>query len=338
MSTCMDCGVIQSADNSDIRRVTQFRQRCKRCMATWTKNYEKTPKGFLVRAYRNITSRVRGIQKKGSHNYRDLPVMAKSDFYATYETDPTFLELLKNYRTSGWKPSKAPSVDRIYPWFGYVHGNIRWVTHSENSANTRSHGLKIDTGKVFFTSDIHFMHGNILRYGRGEHFGSLKEMNEGIVEAWNRAVPKDALVFDLGDISIGRTEPTLEYLSQLNGFIVHLKGNHNNLKEYGIFQEALKERQLFLDTAYLDVKINDRKIIMCHYPFVTWDQKHRGSWHLHGHCHGTLPDHGHNKIMDVGLDPSKRLVGDYRPVSFSEVEEFMVDRIDISVDHHEEFD
>lgn len=187
--------------------------------------------------------------------------------------------------------------------------------------------------KIFFTSDLHFMHGNILRYGRGEHFESLQQMNEGLVKAWNNTVGENDLVFDLGDISIGSTARTLEYLSQLNGYIVHLKGNHNTLEEYEKFNEVLGEKQVFLETPVLTQEFNGQTVVMCHYPFAVWDRQHYGSWNLHGHTHGSLPDTG-NKRLDVGVDPAMEIFGEHRPISFAEIRIKMEGRSNETIDGH----
>jgi calcineurin-like phosphoesterase family protein len=176
------------------------------------------------------------------------------------------------------------------------------------------------------------MHGNILRYGRGE-FSNLREMNEHLVEEWNKVVPEDALVFDLGDISIGDSKATLRYLEKLNGFIIHLKGNHNNQEEYDMFQEALKEKHIFKNTPTMEVKINGQLIVMCHYPFAVWNKQHHGSWHLFGHSHGTLPVNN-KKTIDVGIDSIKNIFGQYRPVSLQEIRSIMETRVNNTDDHH----
>ena len=48
---------------------------------SWTRKYEKTKKGFLVRMYRNMKSRTCGIQKKKSHLYLGLSLVEKELFY-----------------------------------------------------------------------------------------------------------------------------------------------------------------------------------------------------------------------------------------------------------------
>jgi hypothetical protein len=40
-----------------------------------TRTYEKTPKGFLMRTYRNMQSRVSGVQWRKAHLYAGLPTL-----------------------------------------------------------------------------------------------------------------------------------------------------------------------------------------------------------------------------------------------------------------------
>jgi len=101
------------------------------------KRYEKTLKGYLVRMYRNMLSRVTGVQKKKKHLYFGLNILPKNEFYKIALSDKNFLKLFKRYKKSNWKQGLAPSVDRINPDLGYTRENIRFVTHSENSKNVR---------------------------------------------------------------------------------------------------------------------------------------------------------------------------------------------------------
>ena len=96
------------------------------------KRYEKTPKGFLMRMYRNMTSRIKGIQKIKFHLYKGKSILPKEEFYAWAESHPKFLELYNTYVFSGYQMKLAPSVDRINPDLGYELSNMEWVTHSEN--------------------------------------------------------------------------------------------------------------------------------------------------------------------------------------------------------------
>jgi hypothetical protein len=47
-----------------------------------SKKYEKTPNGFLMRMYRNMKSRVSGVQIQKFHLYEGKELLGKEDFYA----------------------------------------------------------------------------------------------------------------------------------------------------------------------------------------------------------------------------------------------------------------
>lgn len=99
----------------------------------YTKKYEKTHKGFLMRLYRNMLSRVAGVQKKKHHLYIDKTLLEKETFYKWAISNTDFLALFEAYQRSGFERKLAPSVDRIDSKIGYELTNMEWVTHSENS-------------------------------------------------------------------------------------------------------------------------------------------------------------------------------------------------------------
>lgn len=99
-----------------------------------TKTYEKTPRGYLMRAYRNMKSRIQGVQKKKVHLYSGKVLMPKEEFYLWASKNQVFRDLFAIYKASGFDQKFAPSVDRIDPSIGYEIGNIEFVTHSENSS------------------------------------------------------------------------------------------------------------------------------------------------------------------------------------------------------------
>jgi len=97
------------------------------------KEYEKTPKGFLMRLYRNMKSRIKGVQKKKFHLYEGKYLLPKQEFYSWAEFHPQYVQLFNNYVANGHDRKLAPSVDRINPDLGYIIENMEWVTMSENS-------------------------------------------------------------------------------------------------------------------------------------------------------------------------------------------------------------
>lgn len=98
-----------------------------------TKRYEKTIKGFLMRTYRNMKSRITGVQKKKYHLYKDKELINKFDFYYWSITNSDFATLFENWKRNEYKQKLTPSIDRIDSSRGYILENMRWITHSENS-------------------------------------------------------------------------------------------------------------------------------------------------------------------------------------------------------------
>ncbi len=60
-----------------------------------------------------------------------------------------------------------------------------------------------------------------------------------------------------------------------------------------------------------------------------WKGNHRGTWHLYGHSHGTLPDDPNARCFDIGVD-----CHNFTPVSFGQVKELMAKKNFKPLDHH----
>ena len=111
-----------------------LRERRKNNGDSITKKYEKTLKGKLVRTYRNMLSRVKGIVKSKSHLYEGLEILDKETFYCWSLADPDYNKIFNAWVDSNYQHRLSPSIDRRYPDKGYTLDNIRWLTHSENSS------------------------------------------------------------------------------------------------------------------------------------------------------------------------------------------------------------
>lgn len=188
-------------------------------------------------------------------------------------------------------------------------------------------------GKIFFTSDLHFFHKNIIELSH-RSFRDLEEMHEQIIKNWNRAVTPNDHVYLLGDVSFGSQEKTRNLLDRLNGKIYLIRGNHDN----DILKDLCASRfEWIKDYYYLKVQDPDGRdgkiqpIVLCHFPFASWNRMGHGSWNLHGHCHGNLPVDKNLKRHDVGVDNNFM-----RPISYEEVKEIMKTRTFKPVDHHKE--
>ena len=80
------------------------------------------------------------------------------------------------------------------------------------------HVLKLNSSEVniFFTSDLHFGHKNILKYCN-RPWNSVEEMDEGLIQNWNNTVGKDDIIFNLGDFAFASNQRWRELISRLNG-------------------------------------------------------------------------------------------------------------------------
>jgi len=186
-------------------------------------------------------------------------------------------------------------------------------------------------GKIFFTSDQHFGHGNIIQYC-SRPFSSTKEMDDTLIANHNKVVKQYDEVYMLGDFTLDSLSKAKEYFSRLNGnlFIIANVWHHDK-RWIKPLLHSLLNRQGFvrcparIDSAngYVDLlqpirvlKIDNQVVVLSHYPQKYWDRKHHGSWHLHGHSHGKRMFDGYSEdlMMDVGVDANN-----FTPIEWQDV-------------------
>jgi calcineurin-like phosphoesterase family protein len=202
----------------------------------------------------------------------------------------------------------------------------------------------LTTGKVFITSDNHFGHKNIVRgvtnwrTQDGEipidsvrDFGTIDEMNERLVYGINNMVGQDDTLIMLGDVSFGGFDNIGLFLDRLVCKNIHLiLGNHD---QHIVNNRGDIQSRFLSVNHYLEVKINDRSFVLCHYPLQSWNGLNKGVIHLQGHVH--LPENrkfGNGKRMDVVFDGN----GMY-PYNIDDIIKMMNKRpvgSDMSGDHH----
>lgn len=194
--------------------------------------------------------------------------------------------------------------------------------------------IKLNHQNIWFASDYHFLHANVIKYDN-RPFEDVLEMNEVLIDNWNELVDDKDIVFYLGDLSFERNgNETKKIVDQLNGKIHYILGNHDDEKKI----TKLNRFETISDYVNLlvDDEDNPRKkqgIIMMHYPILSWDKAHHGDWHLHGHCHQSLAnkkiEYYNRKVLDVGCNG-----WDYKPVSYNEIKNVMKTKEIENVDHH----
>lgn len=150
----------------------------------------------------------------------------------------------------------------------------------------------------FFTADQHYGHANIIRHCN-RPFASVDEMDAELIRRHNEIVGADDVVVHAGDFSYRAARPPQHYLEKLNGRHIMVRGSHDH----------------WLDDStsdILELKIEGRFVVVCHYALRTWPRSHYNSWQVHGHSHGTLEPIG--KQWDVGVDHNE-----LAPVSFAQL-------------------
>lgn len=178
---------------------------------------------------------------------------------------------------------------------------------------------------IYFTSDIHFGHRNIIEYCN-RPFNSVEEMDEGIIKKINARVKKGDRLYFLGDLSFYKMRDIHkmhDILSRINGQKFWIRGNHD-------YRDTVKELGQYFEWArdYYELKVDKQFIVLSHFPFSVWHRQHHGAWHLHGHTHGSYQ--GQGKILDVGIDSHP----DFNIFSFDEVKSFMDSRSVYIADGH----
>lgn len=167
---------------------------------------------------------------------------------------------------------------------------------------------------VFFTSDQHFGHSNIIRLC-DRPFESIEQMDSVLIERWNRKVTNGDTVYILGDLMFRNKKPPEEYLRQLKGKKHLIIGNHDRdwIRKCDLTQwfESVNNLHYITDGKH--------QLALCHYPMMSWPHMTR-CYMIHGHIHGnTDADYwpliqGNPLMLNAGID-----VNNFEPVTFDEM-------------------
>ena len=193
--------------------------------------------------------------------------------------------------------------------------------------------LKLNSSEVtiWFTSDLHFGHRNIIKYCN-RPWNTVEEMDEALIHNWNSVVGKNDIVFDLGDFAFASNQRWRELVSGLNGKHYLILGNHNVSRyprdsSMGLFEGV--EHQMLLD-------IDGRYVYLNHYPFLcyggAWRNPNNAVYQLFGHIHSGPNSSGKDcdRLMhlfpyqyDIGVDNN-----DYKPISWNQVKEIIKKQVE----------
>lgn len=158
---------------------------------------------------------------------------------------------------------------------------------------------------LFFISDTHFGHANILTFTgvNGENirsFASVEEMDETMVERWNKTVKPTDHIYHLGDVTIHKRYLTT--VKRLNGRKRLLRGNHDVFKTKDYLACGFEEI-----SAYRVFQ----PFIFCHIPIHPASLGRFGA-NVHGHIHERSLDDP--RYINVSVEQI-----DYTPISLDEL-------------------
>lgn len=167
---------------------------------------------------------------------------------------------------------------------------------------------------IWFTADDHFNHSNIISYCN-RPFKTLEEMNNTLIKNWNSRVKPDDTIFVIGDLLFrnspggkrgeGTTQKTIDFIKQLNGNIIVIKGNHdkNNTTKTCIEK--------------IIIRLGGEQICLVHNPFHA-DSNYEFNFvgHVHEKWKFKLLKKGNDftYLINVGVD-----VWNFRPVKINEI-------------------
>lgn len=182
--------------------------------------------------------------------------------------------------------------------------------------------------KIFFTSDLHADHSNIIKYCN-RPFSDVAEMRRVLIENWNSKVGPTDRVYVLGDFVMGNVSYAERLLKALNGEKYLIKGNHDK----GSPEKLIAAGFAWVGTG-LQYQLGRYLVLMSHYPyapdpeeerinqrsdgenyvdkFASRRPKDKGNYLLHGHVHCAWKKKG--RQINVGVD-----VWNYSPVSEEEL-------------------
>lgn len=186
---------------------------------------------------------------------------------------------------------------------------------------------------IYFTSDQHYDHANIIKYCK-RPFSGVDEMREEMIRRHNQVVRSQDIVWHLGDFSM-HPNTVAKVLPRLNGSHYLVMGNHDRCHPVHYKKNMEKKarfEKIYLDAGFKKIMLHTFIYLtheigadMNHMPYAPppdvegYDQrfldfrpKDNFYYLLHGHVHEKWRKNG--KMINVGVD-----VWDFTPVSLPSI-------------------
>ncbi|NCB92859.1 MAG: hydrolase [Clostridia bacterium] len=167
---------------------------------------------------------------------------------------------------------------------------------------------------LLYISDLHFGHKNAIGFDH-RPFADVEEMDQTLIERWNKKVHKNDEVYFLGDLCFRNDKPAEWYLDQLKGRKHLVVGNHD--------MKLLKNEtaMTYFETVNMMVSVrdHDKLNVLCHYPIADWNGGRHGSWHIYGHIHNSTDAvYQFMKTQEHALNAGC-MINNYAPATFDEL-------------------
>ena len=153
----------------------------------------------------------------------------------------------------------------------------------------------------YYIADCHFFHENLLTRMDNRPFKTEEEMNEFMINQWNRKVRKQDEVVILGDFSFAGPEETNDILKKLNGKLYLIVGNHD---ARFLDKPTFDKKRFVWIRDYAEMGDNGRKVVLSHYPMLCYNGQYRKDpdgnprrYMLYGHVHNTKDEENINRFI-----------------------------------------
>lgn len=172
---------------------------------------------------------------------------------------------------------------------------------------------------IWFISDTHFSHDGVCRFTRNDGsplrpWNDVMEMDEVLIDNWNKVVKKDDLVIHVGDVCFSGQRYDI-IMPRLKGRKHLIRGNHDLFSE-GRYQRYFQK--------VLGIKVLDQYAIT-HVP-IHPESMARWKGNIHGHLHSnnvTLLSKKTGEALTGRNDPRYFNVSveqiNYTPINFEEI-------------------
>ena len=158
---------------------------------------------------------------------------------------------------------------------------------------------------TYVTSDLHLNHFSIIDFERWNldrnglsYIDTLQQYNEMVVRNVNLTVNPSDTLYILGDFAFGGSDVIRHFLSQINGYKILIKGNHDR---YSV-ESALR---MGFDEAYdhpIYLPGTKGKILLSHYPAREALDNPYIVYNLHGHIHGGYLDLPNFRNVNIAMN------------------------------------